>query len=199
MLEEATPVSAQPDVVLSEQVGAPVSPEEYPQQVQILEVGDQQFGTIREMASASELVVLATVTEVVSLGRPSLREDEYADEYLGITLSPTEVLKGESSSEPITIAWAAFNVNPAGERVAQWASNGVTPPALGDELIMFLTPALPAYRAHLGGLPNNQPVSLDGVLLVDGGVVVGGRPDSSVLAEANGKSADELRRLIAGN
>lgn len=135
------------------------------------------------MGHASTLVIVGVVVDLQSLGRPNLAEDPYADEFLAVTIRTTETIKGQPTDE-VVLGWDAFNVNPDGQRVATWISNGLRPPDLGDRMLLFLIPADPAFADHLGGAPTHQPVKLDGVAYLDG--------DQPIAGETNSPAAEQL-------
>jgi hypothetical protein len=148
-----------------------------------LEVDDGTATSISELSKKASLVTTGTVESVVSLGRPDLAEDEYADEFVAITITPEEVLKGDRP-EHVVLGWDALNVNPDGERVAIWIANGVPPPTRGDRLLLFLVPADPAFVKELGGAPTHQLVQLDDVAFLDEAGAITHTEYGSPLAEA---------------
>lgn len=155
-------------------------------------VDDGHYRTVEEMAQAAELVVIGDVVGVVSLGRPDLAEDEYADEYVAVTVQPAEVLKGDPGGE-VVLGWDAIGVDPAGDRVATLLSNGIRPPQVGDRMLLFLIPARPEF---LAGVPTHEPVLLDGIAYIKGDRLVAGEVGSHTAARLLAMPLRRIRAIV---
>jgi hypothetical protein len=130
-------------------------------------IDDGAFTSIEEMAAASELIVVGTVTKETSLGRPHLGARPDANEYVGITVAVDEVLKGEPLEE-VLLERDAYVVDENGRRIAENVFNGVPVPDVGDRLVLFLNP-VDEQSAHFpGGFPSHTPVMIDGVGFLEG-------------------------------
>lgn len=156
---------------------------------------DGAFGTVAELADAAELVVVATVTDETSLGRPQAADDPSADEFLGLTVSVESVLKGPPIAE-VLLAWDAYVVDGSGARVAATVLNGLPVPHVGDQLLLFLRPVDAPFKALLDGFPTHSPVALDGIAFIEAGMV--SITDSSALDSAGlaGKTIDQVRAVL---
>lgn len=160
----------------------------YPSDIRHVEVDDGTAASVAALWESATLVTTGTVQWVHSLGRPDLAEDEYADEFVAITIAPEEVLKGDEPAQ-VVLGWDALGVNPNGERVATLLANGLPPPIHGDRLLLFLVPADPAFVEALGGVPTHQFVQLDGVAYLDEAGNITETEDDSPLADAGTVSA----------
>jgi hypothetical protein len=157
-----------------------------------VEIDDGTFASIAEMVAASTLVAVGEVVDTTSIERPDVAIDAAADEYVAITVRPTETLVGDTVDE-IVIAWHAYAVDADGSRTAIRMMNGLRRPNVGDHLLLFLDPADPAFVEHLGGAPTHQLVKLDGLVQLDGGRVVGGEANSPVVEQMLGMTIGDLR------
>ena len=158
-------------------------------------VEDGHYGTVEEMAQAADLVIVGDVIGVESLGRPSLDEDPYADEYVAITVETAEVLKG-ASVPSVVLGWDAIAVDLDGNRVATILSNGIRPPRVGDHVLLFLDPADPSFVESLGGKPTHWPVLLDGVAYLDGDRLVAGETASTTASQLLVLSLPQIRQIV---
>ncbi len=168
----------------------------YPDEINgSMTVEDGHYETVEEMAQAADLVIVGDVVGVESLGRPSLAEDEWADEYVEITVNAAEVLKG-GDVERVVLGWDAIQVDPNGNRVATLLNNGIRPPEVGDHMLLFLDPAAPSFVEALGGRPTHWPVLLDGVAYLDGDRLVAGETGSTTADHLLAMSLPQIRRLV---
>jgi hypothetical protein len=158
-------------------------------------VEDGHYRTVEEMAQAAHLVVVGEVVGVKSLGRPDLEEDEWADEYVAVTIDTAEVLKG-APVEHVVLGWDAIQVDPDGNRVATFLTNGIRPPEFGDHMLLFLNPAPSSFVEALGGAPTHTPVLLDGVAYLDGDRLVAGETASSTADQLLAMSLPQIRRIV---
>jgi len=158
-------------------------------------VEDGHYATVEEMAQAADLVIVGDVVGVESLGRPSLEEDQWADEYVAITIDAAEVLKG-GDVERVMLAWDAIQVDPNGNRVATLLNNGIRPPEVGDHMLLFLDPAAPSFVEALGGRPTHWPVLLDGVAYLDGDRLVAGETVSITADQLLAMTLPQIRRIV---
>lgn len=169
----------------------------YPSITNPIDVEDGSY-TLGELTAKSNVIAHGSVTDVVSLGRPDIEEDPYADEFVGVTIKVLQSLKGDSI-DLVQLAWPAFNVNARGERVMTWVANGVRTPEVGDEMLLFLLPVDEATSKHLEGFPTYAPVSLDGVAYLSNGRVVEVEVGSPAGSELLGMTtAEASNRIQAG-
>lgn len=169
--------------------GEPAGPHDLP--TRPMEVDDGGFTTLEELAAVGELVVVGTVTDEVSLGRPDAAEDPHADEFLGLTLRVDSTLKGSATTE-IRLAWDAYLTDETGERVAEIVMNGIPVPHVGDQLVLFLRPADAQFAAHLDGFPTHAPVALDGIGFVVDSVVTITDTSSPATQALMGQSIEQI-------
>ena len=157
---------------------------------------DPVYESVEQLAADSTLIVAAEVSEVSSLGRPSLEEDPYADEYVAVSMRVTETFKGETP-EHLRLGWSAINVNPDGQRVAVWVASGLPPPSVGNQMLLFLDEVDPAYDEFLGGIPTHEPVALDGIVYLENNVPVVVEQRSPAGEELLTMTLDSLQGLIS--
>lgn len=163
----------------------------YPVEMNSVDVYDGEFASVDEMSRASELIIIGDVVSVSSLGRPSVRENETAAEYVEVQVKTSDVLKGEDPGV-VSLGWAAFATDADGNRIATRIENGIYPPALGDRMLLFLVPIDPNYQEYLGGSPTHDVVKLDGMLFIEDGLVSAGEPGSPALAELSGLEVEAV-------
>jgi len=132
---------------------------------------------------------------VESVGCPSLAEDGWADEYVAITVDVAEVIKGELV-ERVVLGWDAILVGPGGDRVATLLSNGIRPPQVGDQMLLFLDPAAASFVEALSGAPTHSPVLLEGVAYLDGDRLVAGETSSTPADQLLAMSLPQVRRIV---
>lgn len=155
-----------------------------------VEIDDGAFDDLDEMTDASEVVVVATVTDEETI--ESDRDDVHpsAEEHLGLRLTVDEALKGDPGDE-IRLAWFAFELGDDGSPIATNLLNGIPVPRTGDRLVLFLRavdegdPPF-AYATH-------APVRLDGVGFLEDDVVTitdDVAPEAAVLTAT---SLEEIR------
>ena len=169
-----------------------------------IEIDDGGYDSIAEMADVAQLVVVATVSETVSFGRPdpdAVPGDGVvigADEHIGLTLTVDDVLKGEVDDE-IHFTWWAYDVDADGERSAELLLNGVEVPVDGDQLVLFLRRPEPngaPIRGPIDTFASHHIVGLDGIGHLDGDVVVNGDTVSGDGTGLIGSTLDEIRAAI---
>lgn len=158
-------------------------------------VEDGHYATVEEMAQAADLVIVGDVVGVESLGRPGLAEDEWADEYVAVTVDAVAVFKG-ALVERVVLGWDAIQVDPDGNRVATVLNNGIRPPQVGDHMLLFLDPADPSFIEALGGRPTHWPVLLDGVAYLEGDRLLAGETASTTADQLLATSLPEIRRIV---
>lgn len=139
---------------------------EYPVNTNLIEAEPGPDSSVERLAADSDVVLVATVELVESLGRPAIAEDEFADEYLAVSLRADEVLEGDES-DPVVLPWQGFNVDADGNRVATWVINGLPVPRVGDRMLLFLVDIDPAASRAFGGVPTHVPTQLEGVAFLD--------------------------------
>lgn len=154
--------------------------------------GSPSLGQLIEEASS---VVVATAASVESLGRPASAEDPRADEYVGVSLRVDEMVRGEAI-DVVALVWDANQVDPDGRTVATIISNGLRPPQVGDQMLLFIRPADPVWKEHMSGFPTHSPVALDGVAYVSDGRVETVETGSSFGAEVVGRHLNDVIELI---
>lgn len=188
--EPAAPPTAVPPATDPPTTIAPVEPE-LPERY--VEIDDGAFGSIGEMADASDVVVVATVT-----GRQPVTSDRddvvpSADELVDIRLRVDEVLRGDPGDE-IRLTWFAYQLGDDGEPAATNLLNGIPVPQPGDRLVLFLRTV--SEDEALVGDATHAPVLLDGIGYLDGDAVTitdDVVPDAAVLT---GATLDEIRDSI---
>lgn len=161
---------------------------------QFVEIDDGAFGSVSAMADASELVVLATVTDTTSLGRPNAATDPDADEFVGLTFEIDETLRG--SPDDVRMAWRSYDVGDDGERAATVLLNGIEPPAEGDRFVLFLRRVDGMFADVMDGFPTHELVMLDGIGLIDGDTVVAGDTISGTTTGLVGTTLESLRDTV---
>lgn len=156
-----------------------------------IDVDDGAFDTIKDLGDSTDLIVVGTVTDEVSLGRPIETNDPSADEYLGLTISVETVVKGEPIGE-VLLAWDAYALDADGQRVATNVMNGIPVPHVGDQLLLFLRPVDDQFAALLHGFPTHTPVLLDGVAFVEAGTVTITDSTAQDAAQLLGMTIEEI-------
>lgn len=169
--------------------------EDVPADTVPMEVSDGS-ATLEELVEESSAIVVGEVADIVSLGRPSIAEDEYADEMTGVTLKVSSVLKGDSLSE-VRLAWDTYLVDPRGVRTAVIVANGLKPPVMSDTVLLFLIPADDSWTKFNDGFPTHMPVRLDGVAYLNNGKVTAVETGSPAGEQIIGQSVDAVQTLIA--
>lgn len=162
--------------------GVPPATVVYPSEIRELIVSEPTI-SLEELSLTASTVLTGRVTSVESLGRPSMEEDPFADEFVAITVDPEMVLRGERPNTVI-LGWDAILVGPEGDSIATLLANGVPPPTVGDSLLLFLAPVDPAFADFLKGVPTHQLVQLDGIAFLDDAGAIVGAEDGSPLADA---------------
>ena len=176
----------------------PVEPDggidELPEEDLIVDEGT--FDSLDDMADASDLVVVGEVIDTTSIGRLGAATDPTADEFLVITVHPSETLRGSSPGD-VVIAWAGYSTDKNGARLAVRTVNGVRPPAVGDRVVLFLRPVDPAFDAFAGGAPTHELVKLDGIGFVTDDVVSEVETGSPAAELLRGMTVASLRDAIS--
>jgi hypothetical protein len=160
-----------------------------------VEIDYEPHASIDDLVGDSDLVVIGTVTDAHSLGRPFLAQDPSAHEFVAYTVHVDEHLAGDPV-DSVTLAWDAFTVGAGGERTGEVVLSGVRAPRVGDTVLLFLQPADPTLAAVVGGTPTHQPAALDGVVYVAAGAGVEGDVDSPAFAQMQGRSIEDLRAVV---
>jgi hypothetical protein len=160
-----------------------------------IEIDDGAFETLHDLGEGAELIVLGTVMDESSLGRPVETNDPSADEYLGLTIKVESVIKGEPIAA-VLLAWDAYQVDADGQRIASNVMNGIPVPHIGDQLLLFLRPVDAQFAALLHGFPTHTPVALDGIGFVEDGAVSISDNSSPNVAQLVGKTIDEITELL---
>ena len=161
-------------------------------------VDDGTFDSLEDMADASDIVLVGEVIDATSIGRLAEATDPTADEFLAITVEPSERLRGSYPGN-VVIAWAAYSTDQDGTRVAVRTINGVQPPALGDRLVLFLRPVDPGFAEFAGGAPTHELVKLDGIGFVTDDVVTEVETGSPAAELLRGMTVASLRDIISSN
>lgn len=161
-------------------------------------VDDGTFASLEDMADASDIVVVGEVIDVTSIGRLAAATDPTADEFVAITVQPSEKLRGSSPGD-VVIAWAAYSTDEDGTRVADRTVNGVRPPAVGDRVVLFLRQVDPGFAEFAGGAPTHELVKLDGIGFVTGDVVTEVEAGSAAAELLRGMTVASLRDAISSN
>jgi hypothetical protein len=161
-----------------------------------IEADYERHNSIDELIASAQLIVVGSVVDVESLGRPSLNEDPHAEEYAAFTIHVDEQLMGDPVNE-VTLAWDSYVVDGNGERIGEVVMNGVPVPRMYDTMLLFLQTADPAFAGFLGGVPTHQPVGLDGVVYIRSGVAADGDVTSPASAQIQGWTLDELRNAVS--
>lgn len=155
-----------------------------------VEIDDGAFDDLDELSDASEVVVVATVTDEETIESDRDDVDPGAEAYLGLRLTVDGALKGDPGDE-IDLAWLAFELGDEGSPIATNLLNGIPVPRTGARLVLFLrvvdegeSPF--AYATHV-------PVRLDGVGFLEDDVVT--IPDDVVpeVAVLTATSLEEIR------
>lgn len=156
-----------------------------------IEVDDGAFDEVSDMGAGAEVVVVGTVREESSLGRPLSDQDPLADEYIGLVIDVESVLQGAPIDE-VRLAWDAYGVDAEGTRTSSNVMNGIPVPHVGDRLVLFLRPVDGQYAALFDGFPSHAPVALDGVGFVVDGVVTLTDTTAVNAAHLTGLTVDEI-------
>jgi hypothetical protein len=159
-----------------------------------VEIDDGAFDSIGDMADASDVIVVATVTEEETITSDRTDVNPSAEESLGLRLRVDDVLKGEPGDE-IRLAWFAFELGEDGEPIATNLLNGIPVPRIGDQLVLFLRPVTPESQALLD-YATHAPVMLDGVGFVEDGVVTITDEVVPEIAVLTGATLDEIRASV---
>jgi hypothetical protein len=170
--------------------------DELPEEDLIVDEGT--FDSLDDMADASDLVVVGEVIDTPSIGRLAAATDPTADEFLAITVQPSETLRGSYPGDVI-IAWAGYSTDEDGARLAVRTVNGVRPPAVGDHVVLFLRSVDPAFDAFAGGAPTHELVKLDGIGFVTDDVVTEVEAGSPAAELLRGMTVASLRDAISSN
>ena len=160
-----------------------------------VDIDDGSFETVHDLGDGAELIVLGTVTDESSLGRPVETNDPSADEYLGLTISVESVIKGAPTTE-VMLAWDAYVVDADGERVATNVMNGIPVPHVGDQLLLFLRSVDDQFASLLHGFPTHTPVALDGIGFVEDGTISISDNSSQSAITLVGTTIDEVTALL---
>ncbi len=161
-------------------------------------VDEGTFDSLEDMADASDLVVVGEVIRANSIGRLAAATDPTADEFVAITVEPSETLRG-SFPGSVVIAWAAYSTDEDGTRVAVRTVNGIRPPAAGDRVVLFLRSVDPDFAEFAGGVPTHELVKLDGIGFIDGEVVTEVETGSPAGELLRGMTVASLRDAIDSN
>ncbi len=161
-------------------------------------VDDGTFDSLEDMADASDIVLVGEVIDATSIGRPAAATDPTADEFLAITVQPSERLRGSYPGD-VVIAWAAYSTDQDGTRVAVRTVNGVRPPELGDRVVLFLRPVDPGFAEFAGGAPTHELVKLDGIGFVTDDVVTQVETGSTAAELLRGMTVASLGDVISSN
>jgi hypothetical protein len=192
-----TPTTVAPTTPTSGDPDAPTSSTDTPEPqlpTRYVEIDDGAFDSIGDMADASDVVVVATVTEEEAISSDRTDVNPSAAESLGLRLRVDEVLKGEPGDE-IRLAWFAFELGEDGEPIATNLLNGIPVPRIGDQLVLFLRPVTPESQALLD-YATHAPVMLDGVGFVEDGVVTITDEVVPEIAVLTGATLDEIRASV---
>jgi hypothetical protein len=198
-----TPVPVEPDGGIGDTpVGAEFPTELTAVTVELpdedLIVDDGTFDSLEDMADASDIVVVGEVIDATSIGRLAAATDPTADEFVAITVRPSERLRGSSPGD-VVIAWAAYSTDEDGTRVADRTVNGVRPPAVGDRVVLFLQQVDPGFAEFAGGAPTHELVKLDGIGFVTGDVVTEVEAGSSAAELLRGMTVASLRDAVSSS
>jgi hypothetical protein len=161
-------------------------------------VDDGTFDSLDDMADASDLVVVGEVSDTISIGRLAAATNPTADEFLAITVQPSETMRGSYPGDVI-IAWAGYSTDEDGARVAVRTVNGVRPPAVGDRVVLFLRPVDPGFADFAGGAPTHELIKLDGIGFVIDDVVTEVEAGSLAAELLRGMTVTALREAISSN
>jgi len=99
------------------------------------------FESLDEMAAASEIVVIGTVTEVADgdLHEAPSGEDFIGTRDLAVSVDVEHVLKGEAEAgDTVTVPWIGYEIEADGSKGPQIVINGQFPPDVGDRNVWFL-------------------------------------------------------------
>lgn len=176
----------------------PTLPQEF------VEIDDGGYDSVADMADHADVVVVATVTDTISFGRPdpaaipgdSITPD--ADEHIGLTLTVDEVVKGDVDDE-IRLTWWAYDVDADGERSAELLLNGIEVPIDGDRLVLFLREPQPSdapVRGPIDTFASHHIIGLDAIGHLDGDVVVNGDTVSGDWTGLIGSTLADIRAAI---
>jgi hypothetical protein len=153
--------------------------------------------SLTEMKASSSIIIVGTVTETVSLGRPGLDEDPHANEYVGLTITVDRVLSDADPTADVRLAWNAFAIGADGERFGDTVINGLRAPADDDQMILFLRKVDEVYASRLGGFPTHVPIALDGIAYLEQGVVAETEAGAPAWTSLIGSTVDEVAAALS--
>lgn len=155
------------------------------------------YDTAAQMAEASEVVMVATVTTVEDLGVLKVDQDPEPSEWAVLTFTPEEVLLGTDPGT-VTLIWETFVTDGAGNRRFQLTYNGVPTPEVGDRYLLFLKPERPNRAEAFGNRTTHMLTAPFAIMAMDANTVsteyAGG---AAAGVELNGYSIEEVKALFA--
>ena len=155
------------------------------------------FSSLDELADASDVIMIASITSVRLFGVLDAEEDPNPSEWALLSLKPERVFKGGVSGE-LVVAWEMFITDGMGKRIFELTHDGVPNPEANDRYLLFLTFEDAARQRVFGGATTHAIVMPVGIMAVVDGKVrsayEGGSPSGSAL---NGRSESELASLLA--
>ncbi|HHC08169.1 MAG TPA: hypothetical protein ENK55_05585 [Actinobacteria bacterium] len=155
-----------------------------------------QFGSVEEMAAASDLIVVASVVALEPLGALRVDEDPNPSEWTVIRFAVGEVLAGAPVDE-VSLMWEAFATDGEGRRVLQFTLDGIPLPQVGDRYLLFLEAESEARAAVFEGRASHRLVIPAGMMaIVDGRVASEYRGGSPVGKALDGLTVDRVTERL---
>lgn len=170
-------------------------PEGVPVDTVVMEASElYQFRTISEMVTASDLVVVGTVSDIVPFKLEEASGDQPGLQLVSIALDIDEVLKGQPR-EPVTFGWNGWDVAADGTIGPRRVISGVDIPMPGERYVLFLFELSDEERTS-SDYPLYGLTSFDGILRVEGEDLVTTVEGDRLAHELAAMSLEELSNQI---
>jgi len=150
------------------------------------------FESLDDMAEASEIVVIGTVTEVADgdLHEVPAGEDSIGSRDLAVLVDIEQVLRGDVEvGETVTVPWIGYEIEADGSKGPQIVINGQFPPGVGDRNVWFL-------GLGDGGLTFGLVAYAGRIEIADDGRLTPFEVDSGAGEEVDGMTIAELQQAL---
>lgn len=152
------------------------------------------FRTLGDMVTASDLVAIGTVAEIVPFKLEEASGDQPGLQLVSISLDVDEVLKGQPT-EQVTFGWNGWDVAVDGAVGPRRVIGGVDLPMPGERYVLFLV-ELSDEEQTSSDYPIYGLISLDGILHVEGEDLVTTVEGDRLAHELAAMSPEELSNQI---
>lgn len=151
-------------------------------------------GSLGELTERTDLVVVGEVV-AVQPGRVMFApEDEPEEQVLDVIVSVKEVLSGETPTRSIVIEMDGWEIADDGTAGRLIIVNGVSPPAVGDEMVWFVN----KQDGMVDSAQRYGLASYDGIYFVNDGVLSSTVDGQESLGQrTTGMTLEELSAAIA--